>query len=102
MRPLKRQLFTKFCVGMEAEHSINPARKNTMVVKGESIVWFLLTKKELLTFCLQENLKEFVECLSDKHWCSKLAYLANVFHELNFLNSGMQGRNKNILSSTDK
>lgn len=55
-----------------------------------------------MTFCLQENLKDFVECLNDDHWCSKLAYLADIFHELNLLNSSMQGRNENILSSTDK
>ena len=51
---------------------------------------------------MQENLKEFVECLSDYHWCLKFAYLANIFHELNLLNRSMQGRNENILSSTDK
>ncbi|CAI9731135.1 Hypothetical predicted protein [Octopus vulgaris] len=59
-------------------------------------------KEELLTFYLQENLKDFVECLSDDHWCSKVAYFADIFHELNLLNNGMQGRNENILSSTDK
>ena len=63
---------------------------------------FYELSEELLTFCLQENLKEFVECLSDDRWCSKLAYLADIFHEPNILNSGMQGRNENILSSTDK
>ena len=63
---------------------------------------FYELREELLIFCLQENLKEFAECLSDDHWCFKLAYLADIFHELNLLNSGMQGRNENILSSSDK
>jgi len=30
------------------------------------------------------------------------AYLADIFHELNFLNSRMQGRNENALTSTNK
>ena len=59
-------------------------------------------REELLTFCLQENLKDFVECLSDDQWSSKLAYLADIFNELNLLNSGMRSRNENILSFTDK
>ena len=64
--------------------------------------YFYELREELLTFYLQENLKEFAKCLSDDHWCSKLAYLADIFHKLNLLNSGMQGRNENILSFTDK
>ena len=63
---------------------------------------FRKLREELLTFCLQENMKDFVECLSDDQWSTKLAYLADIFNELNLLNSGMQGRNENILSSTDK
>ena len=51
---------------------------------------------------MQGNLKEFVECLSDYHWCSKSAYLVDIFHELNLLNSGIQGKNENVLSSADK
>ena len=75
-----------------------------MVVKRESIVSFLRTKRRAidLIYHLQENLKEFAECLNDDHWCSKLAYLVDVFHELHLLKSDMQGRNENILSSTDK
>ena len=72
-----------------------------MVVKRKLSRFYEL-REELLTFCLQENLKEFVKCLSDDRWCSKLAYLADIFHKLNLLNSGMQRRNENILSSTDK
>ena len=101
MRPLKRRLFTKICAGMEAEHST--------LIQHTKIRWlskvlarFYELREELLIFCSQENLNEFVECLRDDHWCSKLAYLADIFHTLNLLNSGMQGRNENILSSTDK
>jgi len=43
-----------------------------------------------------------VEVLSNEPWCFELAYLAEIFHEPNFLNSDMQARNENILTSTDK
>ena len=63
---------------------------------------FYELREKLLTLCLQENLKDFVECLSNGHWCSNLTYLAYIFHVLNLLNNSMQGRHENILFSTDK
>ncbi|XP_014782252.1 zinc finger BED domain-containing protein 5 [Octopus bimaculoides] len=103
MRPIKCQQFAKLCVGMEADIStLIQHTEIRWVSRGKVLSCFYELREELLTFSLQENLKDFVECLSDDHWCSKLAYLANIFHKLNPLNNGMQGRNENILSSTDK
>ena len=103
MRPLKRQLFTKLYVSVEAQHyTLIQHTQVQWLSRGKVLSRFYKLREELLTFCLQENLKEYEECLSDDHWCLKLAYLANIFHELNLLKSSMQGRNENILSSTDK
>ena len=103
MRPLKCRQFAKLCVGMEAEHStLIQHTEIRWLSRGRVLSRFYELKEELLIFCLQENLKDFVECLSNGHWCLKLAYLADIFHELNLLNNSMQGRNENILSSTDK
>ena len=103
MRPLKCRQFARLCECMEADHStlIQPTEIRWLS-RGKVLSSFHELREGLLTFCLQENLKNFVECLSDDKWGSKLAYLADIFHELNLLNSGMQGRNENILSSTDK
>jgi len=35
-------------------------------------------------------------------WCTKLAYLADIFNYSNTVNTNMQGKNENILTSTDK
>ena len=69
---------------------------------GESFVLFLLAKGRAIDFLFPRKSENFVEFLSDDHWCSKLACLADIFHELNLFNRGIQGRNKNILSSIDK
>ena len=74
MRPLKRRLFTILCVSVEAQHYILIQHTQAQwLSRGKVLSRFYELREELLTFCLQENLKEFAECLSDDHWCSKLA-----------------------------
>ncbi|XP_029656306.1 protein FAM200A-like [Octopus sinensis] len=103
MRPLKCRQFAKLCVGMEADHfTLIQHTEIRWLSRGKVLSRFYELREDLLTFCLQENLKDFEKCLSDDHRCSKLAYFADIFHELSLLNNGMQGMNENILSSTDK
>ena len=59
-------------------------------------------REELLIFFIQENLIDFFDSLRDESWCSKLAYLSDIFQQLNKVNTNMQGRTENLLSSTDK
>jgi hypothetical protein len=40
--------------------------------------------------------------LKNDIWCAKLAYLTDIFKYLNSVNTSIQGRNENILTSTDK
>jgi len=51
---------------------------------------------------LQLEKKQFALLLQNEEWCAKLAYLADIFNQLNSLNSSMQGRNKSFLTSCDK
>ena len=47
---------------------------------------------------------DFCDCFDNELWCAKLAYayMADIFEHLNGVNTGLQGRNENLLSSTDK
>ena len=47
IRPLKRRIFTKLCVSVEAQYC-TLTHASTMVVKRESIVSFLLTKRRAI------------------------------------------------------
>ena len=47
------------------------------------------------------NHKVFSEYLKSEFWISRLAYLVDIFQHLNNLNRSMQGKNENILTSTD-
>ena len=59
-------------------------------------------QNELLTFCGTEGHVRFCKYLRNDFWLSRLEYLTEIFGQLNRLNSGMQGRNEDILTSTDK
>ncbi|KAL4136046.1 hypothetical protein QTP88_007615 [Uroleucon formosanum] len=48
---------------------------------------------------LEESKYEF---LGDEKWRTKVSFLIDIFEHLNKLNTSMQGRNENILTSTDK
>ena len=59
MRPLKRRLFTKLCASMEAEHStLIQYTEIRWLSRGKVLSRFYELREELLTFCLQENLKD--------------------------------------------
>jgi len=60
-------------------------------------------KNELLQLFNNEDPNcDFVTQLNNPKWCAKLAYLADIFNHLNNLNSSMQGKDENILTSSDK
>ena len=50
MRPLKCRLFTKLCVSMETKDYTLIQHTDTMVVKRESVVLFLRTKRGAIGF----------------------------------------------------
>jgi len=51
---------------------------------------------------MNEENKEFTCLLEDHDWILKLAYLAEIFQQLNIVNFCLQGPSKNILICTDK
>ncbi|GFS73024.1 SCAN domain-containing protein 3 [Trichonephila clavipes] len=70
--------------------------------RGKVMSRVLKLKDEMKIFFEQNKNYEFVHLLEDKIWCTKLAYLSDIFVIFNNINSSMQGPNENILNSTDK
>ncbi|KAL4107274.1 hypothetical protein QTP88_017647 [Uroleucon formosanum] len=52
--------------------------------------------------CSAMDKSKYADFLSDDSWCAKVAFLADIFGKLNYLNKSMQGKQENILTSTDK
>ena len=49
-----------------------------------------------------KNLIDYDKYDKNELWMSKIEYLSEIYRHLNSLNSNMEGRNKNILTATDK
>ncbi|GFT10364.1 SCAN domain-containing protein 3 [Trichonephila clavipes] len=102
-RPLKSRLFSKLCQDMEAKYeSLLLHTEVRWLARGKVISRVLKLKDEMKIFFEQNKNYEFVHLLENKIWCTKLAYLSDIFVIFNNINSSMQGPNENILNSTDK
>jgi len=70
--------------------------------KGKILTRVHELQNELLTLFEIEGHERFCNYLKNGLWLSRLVYLTEIFGQRCRLNSGMQGRNENILTSTDK
>lgn len=70
--------------------------------RGKVLARLYELKEELMVFFIQEDDEYCSDLWADDNWRAKLAYLADIFHHLNLVNTNLQGPNENILTSTDK
>ncbi|XP_025419701.1 zinc finger BED domain-containing protein 5-like [Sipha flava] len=99
---LKIVLDEVLCESMESDHyTLIIHTEVRWLSKGRVLSRFYELREELLVYFTMEQM-EYSDYLSDEFWCSKLAYLADIFEHLNQLNLSMQGENQNLLISTDK
>ena len=72
-----------------------------MIVAGQGAGREYELRKELKVFLTNEG-SDYAKLLASDEWCARISYLADIFYHLNELNTRMQGRNENLLTSTDK
>ena len=102
-RPLKCRLFEPICIGMDLQHKrLLFHSKVRWLSRGKILCRVHELREELLPFFEEINHKVFSKYLKYEFWNSKFAYLVDIFQHLNNLNRSMQGKNENILTSTDK
>jgi zinc finger BED domain-containing protein 5/7/8/9 len=101
-KPLKSRLFNQLCSTMDSEYTqLLFHTEAKWLSRGRVLQRFYELREELLLFFTCEESK-YADFLSDDSWCTKVAFLADIFEKLNYLNKSMQGKQENILTSTDK
>ena len=56
----------------------------------------------IMQFLLKQNKHKLYKHLEDNHWIAKLAYMADIFEDMNELNIKMQEISEKILTCSDK
>jgi hypothetical protein len=62
---------------------------------------FKVLRGSLHLFCRSEE-SELADVICDETWCNEIAFLAEISQVLNTLSKFVQGRNKKLLTCTDK
>lgn len=100
--PLNSRLFKQLCADMDAEH--NTLLFHTSVrwlSKGNVIKRVFELRSELKGFFENDDRNDFLTLLEDDMWNKRLAYLVDIFEQLNKVNLQMQGRGDNLIKFLD-
>ena len=69
--------------------------------KGNVMRRVIELREKLKAFCLLKGKIEYHAWLDNKQWVISLAYLCDIFEQLNKLNLQMQGKNTNVIKFVD-
>ncbi|KAJ4944234.1 hypothetical protein JOQ06_012779 [Pogonophryne albipinna] len=100
---LQTRLFSNLCAAEGEEHTALLYHSEVRwLSRGTLLSRVLELRKSIREFLLLQKRTELAALFSDNVWVTKLAYLADVFAELNKLNSSMQGPNTHAIHLYDK
>lgn len=103
MSALQTRLVSTICAAAGEEHNALLYQSEVRwLSRGTVLSRVLELRASIREFLLLQNCAELVANFSDDVWVTKLAYLADVFSELNRLNSSMQGRNTHAIHLYDR
>ena len=99
---LNSRLFKQLCIDMDADHYVLLFHiKTRWLSRGNVTKRVFELRDELKIFFELEKKMEFASLLNNNRWIRYLAYMVDIFDQLNKLNLKMQGRNTNIIQFKD-
>ena len=102
-RPAKSRVFEKNFANVDSQHKQLLLHTDVRwLSKGKVLTRVHELRYELLAFFKAVKQSHFCNLLKRKFWIAKLQYLKDIFQHLNILSTNMQGKEKNIFTSTDK
>uniref|UniRef100_A0A3B4VDX5 HAT C-terminal dimerisation domain-containing protein n=1 Tax=Seriola dumerili TaxID=41447 RepID=A0A3B4VDX5_SERDU len=102
-KALNTRLFSSLCEGSGSEHdSLLYHSEVRWLSRGSVLERVFELRSEIHDFLREHKHNELADNFCDTEWLTKLAYLTDLFAELNKLNSSMQGRNANVLQMYEK
>src|SRR6185437_4503122 len=101
-KPLNSRLFSSLCEQADSEHvKLLLHTEVRWLSRGRFLERLFELRSELKSF-LSNHGSPLAELFDDTNFLARLAYLTDIFALVNKLNLSMQGRDSNLLSSTDK
>ena len=92
-RPLQSRLLAKMCEEMGEKFKNVLLHTEVCWLSRGRVLCRVYKLREMMLQHFRENMyNEFCDLIQNKIWCTKLAYLADIFEHLNKVNTSMQGK----------
>ncbi|XP_063766104.1 protein FAM200A-like [Eleginops maclovinus] len=99
---LNTRLFSSLCHDLGSEHSSLLYHSEVRWLSRGAVLARVFELRGAIYEFLCEKHSDLASNFNDSYWLTKLAYLTDVFAELNKLNSSMQGRDANVMQLYEK
>ena len=101
-KSLNSRLFGKLCEYLNAEHKHLIYFSNVRwLSRGKVLERFVTLRKEVREFLIQRK-HTLADKLVDQKWLLLVAYLSDIFYQLNILNQSLQGPNIMLVDVSEK
>ncbi|XP_076062453.1 protein FAM200A-like [Oratosquilla oratoria] len=101
-RALNSRLFSQMCSDFDSTHMHLLYHSEVRWLSRGKVLQRLLDLRTETEMFLAEKKHQLAHKFSDSNWLMQVAYLADIFAEINSLNMSMQGRDQTLVGLSEK